>query len=36
MWVEWEDGVAYRKALGRILKVAWDRADTEEIDLILG
>jgi hypothetical protein len=34
--VEWEDGVAYRKALGRIMKEVWEHQDIEMIDLILG
>jgi hypothetical protein len=36
LWIEWIDGIAYRKGLGRILKEAWDREATEEIDFILG
>lgn len=36
LWIEWIDGIAYRKGLGRVLKEAWDREATEEIDLILG
>jgi hypothetical protein len=36
LWIEWEDGIAYRKGLGRVFKEAWDRMETEEIDLVLG
>ena len=36
LWIEWEDGIAYRKGLGRVLKKAWDQMETEEIDLVLG
>ena len=36
MWIEWEDGIAYRKGLGRVLEVAWDSEKTEEINLVLG
>jgi hypothetical protein len=36
LWIEWENGIAYRKGLGRVLKEAWDRMATEEIDLVLG
>lgn len=36
LWIGWEDGIAYRRGLGRILKSAWDESDTDEIDLILG
>ncbi|PMD14869.1 hypothetical protein NA56DRAFT_754519 [Hyaloscypha hepaticicola] len=36
LWIEWEDGIAYRRGLGRVLKEAWDRMATDEIDLVLG
>jgi hypothetical protein len=36
LWIEWTNGIAHRKGLGRVLKEAWDREATEEIDLILG
>jgi hypothetical protein len=36
LWIEWEDGVAYRKAVGTILRDAWDAAETEEVDICLG
>jgi hypothetical protein len=36
LWVEWEDGVAYRQACGRIEREAWEALDLEEIDLVLG
>lgn len=36
LWVEWEEGVAYRKALGRVEKSVWERKEKEEIDLVLG
>jgi hypothetical protein len=36
LWIEWTNGIAYRKGSGRVLKEAWDREATEEIDLILG
>jgi hypothetical protein len=36
LWIEWEDGIAYRRGLGRVLKEAWDSMATEEIDLVLG
>ena len=36
LWVEWEGGVAYRQACGRIEREAWERLDLEEIDLVLG
>jgi hypothetical protein len=36
LWVEWIEGIAYRRGLDRILKEAWEREATEEIDLILG
>ncbi|EPE29417.1 hypothetical protein GLAREA_00577 [Glarea lozoyensis ATCC 20868] len=36
LWIEWEDGIAYRKGLGRVLKEAWDGEGGDEIDLVLG
>jgi hypothetical protein len=36
MWVEWEQGIAYRKATGRVLQDYWDRGDPEEIEVRLG
>jgi hypothetical protein len=34
--IEWEDGVAYRKAIGQVWKEGWDAADTEEAYIRLG
>jgi len=36
LWVEWENGIAYRKALGRVFKDAWEKQDLEEIEIALG
>jgi hypothetical protein len=36
LWIEWKDGIAYRKALGRVMKEAWERQDFEEVDILLG
>ncbi|KAF2454252.1 heterokaryon incompatibility protein-domain-containing protein [Lineolata rhizophorae] len=36
LWVEWEGGVAYRKALGRVWTGAWKVTDEEMIDVVLG
>ena len=36
LWIEWKDGIAHRKGLGRIVKAAWETLNKEEIDLILG
>ncbi|KAF2099228.1 HET-domain-containing protein [Rhizodiscina lignyota] len=36
IWIVWEDGVAYRKALGRVTKKMWEAQDVETIDLVLG
>ncbi|KAH8667679.1 heterokaryon incompatibility protein-domain-containing protein [Ilyonectria robusta] len=35
-WIEWEDGIAYRKAMGRVEKNLWEAQARENIDLILG
>ena len=31
MWIEWEDGVAYRKAVGRVIKDAWDNMNPKPL-----
>jgi len=36
LWIEWKIGIAYRKALGRVWKSAWEAHDPEWIDLTLG
>ncbi|KAM7188008.1 Heterokaryon incompatibility protein (HET) domain containing protein [Naviculisporaceae sp. PSN 640] len=36
LWVQWVDGVAYRKGLGKVRKHAWDSLEKQEIDLVLG
>ena len=36
MRVEWEAGIAYRKAIGPVYKPVWDRQVREDIDVILG
>ncbi|KAG4423904.1 hypothetical protein IFR04_002899 [Cadophora malorum] len=36
LWVEWKDGIAYRKGCGRVMKSAWEDEEREWIDLVLG
>ena len=36
MAITWKDGIAYREAVGRVLKESWDKCATERIDVILG
>ncbi|KAH8748317.1 heterokaryon incompatibility protein-domain-containing protein [Hyaloscypha sp. PMI_1271] len=36
LYVEWEDGVAYRKGIGRAAKDKWEALELEPIDLVLG
>ena len=36
MWIEWERGIAYRKAVGTVYKPIWERQVREDIDIILG
>jgi hypothetical protein len=36
LWIEWEKGIAYRKALGRVMKSAWEAQKLDWIDLVLG
>jgi hypothetical protein len=34
--IEWEQGIAYRKAVRRVWKDAWEQLDTADIDVVLG
>ncbi|KAF4456874.1 heterokaryon incompatibility protein [Fusarium austroafricanum] len=36
MWIEWTDGVAYRKGLGEVVSDVWVRERGEEFTLMLG
>ncbi|KAH7068234.1 heterokaryon incompatibility protein-domain-containing protein [Paraphoma chrysanthemicola] len=36
LWVEWNNGIAYRKALGRVNAEVWLAQDLENISLVLG
>jgi hypothetical protein len=36
MWIEWKDGVAYRRGLGTVNKHDWEAQDGEMIDVMLG
>lgn len=36
LWIEWVDGVAYRKSAGYIDKKSWESHDLEDIHLVLG
>lgn len=36
LWVEWKDGVAYRKAHGRVLRDIWEKQHLEPLSLVLG
>jgi hypothetical protein len=36
LWIEWEDGIAYRKALGKVKKDVWDVQAEDWIDVTLG
>ncbi|PMD22544.1 hypothetical protein NA56DRAFT_570240 [Hyaloscypha hepaticicola] len=36
LWVEWRDGIAYRKSCGRAMKSAWGCQELEWVDLVLG
>lgn len=36
LWIEWEDGIAYRKGIGKVWADCWESADKEEIDIRLG
>jgi hypothetical protein len=36
LWIEWIGGIAYRQAVGRVLKDAWDRQSIVGVSVILG
>ncbi|PMD47217.1 HET-domain-containing protein [Hyaloscypha variabilis F] len=36
LWIAWENGIAYRKGLGRVQREIWEAQPVEWIDLILG
>jgi hypothetical protein len=36
LWIEWKDGIAYRRGLGVVDWDRWKVSDRDEIDLILG
>lgn len=36
LWVEWEDGIAYRRGVGRVKREIWESMELEDIDLVLG
>lgn len=36
LWVEWIDGIAYRKGIGEVRRDVWESRERELVDLILG
>lgn len=36
MWLAWEDGIAYRRGLGRIWKPMWEKQELNEMEIVLG
>ena len=36
MWLAWEDGIAYRRGLGRVWKPMWGKQRLKEMDVVLG
>jgi tRNA G10 N-methylase Trm11 len=36
MWVEWNDGIAYRKGLGEVTRSNWEEYRGEQFALMLG
>ncbi|KAK7212346.1 hypothetical protein V2G26_019524 [Clonostachys chloroleuca] len=36
MWVEWKQGIAYRKGVGRVCKERWEAQSRSEVDLMIG
>jgi hypothetical protein len=36
LWIEWIDGIAYRKGVGEVDREAWERQARDQVELILG
>lgn len=36
LWVEWENGIAYRLGVGWVERAAWEAVKQTEVDLVLG
>lgn len=36
MRVEWEDGIAYRKGIGKVWKDDWEQEQKEDVNVLLG
>jgi hypothetical protein len=36
LWIEREKDISYRKALGRVVKAAWERQNPKPAQIILG
>jgi len=36
LWIEWREGIAYRKMIGRVWKGGWHQLDVETKDIVLG
>jgi hypothetical protein len=36
LWIKWEDGIAYRRGVGRVKRETWESMELEDVDLILG
>ncbi|KAI3397266.1 hypothetical protein diail_11065 [Diaporthe ilicicola] len=36
LWIKWEDGIAYRRGVGRVEKETWESMELQDVDLVLG
>jgi hypothetical protein len=36
LWIVWENGIAYRRGLGRVLEEVWQQQELDRIELVLG
>jgi hypothetical protein len=34
MWIEWQEGIAFRKAVGRVVKEKWEGLKLEQINVV--
>lgn len=36
LWIKWEDGIAYRRGVGRVKREIWESMELKDVDLVLG
>lgn len=36
LWIKWDNGIAYRRGVGRVKRETWESMELEDVDLVLG